>query len=118
MVHSVMEWVGFYNDNTFMDGPTFWSTPAGLFITSSIAISATLNIIHPGIDDNLFDRIWYSILALLMLVAVILGLNPHTEPHHIIQTLMILLCIRCIYSVVYKHHRFRKTGKVQKTVGM
>lgn len=118
MISHFYEWAGFANDHLASGIVDFWSCPIGLFITGSISLCAGINIFHPGIDDNLFDRIWYSILSLLMLVAFLLGVNPHTSPRHIVQTLMYLLCIRFWATVIRKHYHWKKTGKAQKTIGM
>lgn len=113
-----LAWAGFYTDNAFPHVDGFWSTPAGISASGIICLCSAINIFHPGIDDNIFDRIWYSLVSLLMLCAFIGGLEPGYDPHNIIKTLLLFLTIRFMATVVVKHHRWKKTGRAQKTIGM
>lgn len=118
LVNMAIDWAGFYTDNAFPQVDCFWSEPIGLFVSFSIFVCSALNIFHPGIDDNLFDRVWYTILSIVMFCAFVGGLRDGYEPHNIIKTLVILLSVRCIASVVQRHYHWVKHKTPQKTLGM
>lgn len=101
---------------TIFDGNTFWSTPLGLFITATIFICACINIWHPGIHDNWFDRIWYSSVAITVLCAFLLGITGSPVSRNVVQALLLLLSFRFVEEVVVRHWRYKKSGKCQDTV--
>lgn len=112
---SILEGLGFTTHNVMACKGDFWSTPAGLFITGLMFICSCVNIWYKGIDDNLFDRVFYSAMALTTLCAFLLGLDPSQHPHNIMQTLLYLFCVRLVASVFVNIYQHRKTGTPQKT---
>lgn len=117
-INEILGWAGFFTDGAFPHVGGFWSTPVGILISITIFICSSINILHPGIDDNVFDRIWYSILALLTFCSAVGGMRPNYEPHNIVKTLVFLIAIRCVASVIQRHRHWKKSGKAQKTLGM
>lgn len=115
MMSEIMNGLGFATHNAAMYQGDFWSTPVGLFITGTMFICSCINIWYKGIDDNLFDRVFYSLMALTMLCAFMLGVDPEAHPHNVIQTTLYLFCARFIASVVIKVYHHKKTGERQKT---
>lgn len=118
ILNEFLAWAGFYKVNAFPHVDGFWSTPAGITASFIIWSCAAVNVFHPGIDDNLFDRVWYSCVSLLMFCAFIGGLTPGYDPHHLIKTLLFLLTIRFLASVVQRILRYHRTGKRQKILRM
>lgn len=117
-LHEALTWAGFYKDNAFPHVDGFWSTPAGISASFIIWVCAAINVFHPGIDDNWFDRVWYSCVSLLMFCAFIGGIAPNYDPHNLIKTLLLLLTCRFLASVIQRMYRYHKTGRPQKTLGM
>lgn len=101
-MNSILTFLGFYTDNSFPHVDGFWATPCGLVVSASMCICATINVIHPDIEDDLFDRIWYSLLAVLMLIAFLIGLSPENDPHHVVKTLLMLLFVKLWYQTIQK----------------
>lgn len=114
MLTTLFDWMGF-SEGALSNINAFWSTPAGLLISGSIFACCSFNVMHKSVDDDVFDRIWYSIVAVLMLIALIVGLNPETISKHIIQTLLLLLWIKFVASSVQHYIRWRRTGCSQKS---
>lgn len=114
MLNLIMNEMGFATNSSFVYQGDFWSQPMGLFLTGTMFVCSCINIWYKGIDDNLFDRIFYSLMAITMLCAFIVGFTDG-RPHNIIQTTLYLFCVRFVASIIIKVHRHRKTGVAQKT---
>ena len=114
-LHDFLNLLNSTNEATRVCG-IFWSTNLGLITSATIFICACINIWHPGIDDNWFDRIWYSLVAITVLCAFLVGIDPTTNPTNIAKTLFVLLAFRFVAEVVIRHWRYRITGKRQKTL--
>lgn len=108
-LNDFLTWAGLYTDENF------WSTPLGLFSTYSMFVCCAVNIFHPGIDDNLFDRVFYSAAAVIVLCAFTLGLHPEQDPKNVMQTFWLLLWVRFAGSVIVRHREWKRTGRPQKT---
>lgn len=115
-IYDMLAWAGFYTDKLHPHVEGFWSTPAGLFISFSMFVCAMTNVFHNGIDDGLFDRIFYCAIAMVMLCAFLVGINPGTDPKNIVRSVVFLVWIKMYVEVCVRLIRYRKTGRVQKTL--
>lgn len=115
MINDFLHWLGWYADNAFPGVGTFWSQPLGLLISFLMCVISGLNVLHPGIDDGLFDRLYYSALSILFLIAFLIGLSPE-NPHYLVKTLLIMLTARNAWRLAYRVHQYQKTGIPQKTI--
>lgn len=92
-----------YGPGAIIDGDQFWSSWIGLFISFSIFICSAVNILHPGIDDGLLDRLYFVCAGVVAFIAFITGLDPHTQnPHNISKTLLLLMAFRLWWKVIYR----------------
>lgn len=101
---------------TITSAQIFWSTPLGLFISLSLFICYTINVTHPGIDDCLSDRVYYSCVALVAFLAFVSGIDPikqHTS--NITQTILLLLAIRAPWRLAVRMMRYWRTKQPQAT---
>lgn len=91
----------------------WWHTPLGFSAILLLAIVCVVNIFHRGINDGLFIRVYYWVLFILSLVAM-LHVVENTLPKHQLQMLLLTFIIKAAYSTVRRLHRFNKTGKAQE----
>lgn len=115
MLSNFLTLIGLHDSSPFVLTNEFWSTTFGIIVSATICLSSAFNVLHKSVDDDLFDRVWYSVVSVLMFIAVMVGLNPDTQPKHIIQTLLFLVWVRFIVSSVQHYLEWKKTGKPQKS---
>lgn len=115
MLNNFLNMVGLHDGSTIVLANAFWNTPIGIIVSSTICLSAAFNVLHKSVDDDLFDRVWYSVVSVLMFIAVLVGINPDTQPRHIIQTLLFLVWVRFIATSIQHYFEWKKTGKPQKS---
>ena len=115
MLSNFLELVGLHDGSTIVLTNEFWNTPLGILVSASICACSVFNILHKSVDDDLFDRVWYSAVAITTFIGVLAGLNPDTQPRHIIQTLLFLVWVRFVATSVQHYLEWRKTGLPQKS---
>ena len=99
------------------EGPFFWSTPLGLFVSLSLFICYLVNVLHRGIDDCFFDRIYYSVVALVAFLAFVVGADPaHQNPQGIGAAILFLLAIRAWWRLMVRLVRYWRTQQPQETL--
>lgn len=99
------------------EGPFFWSTPLGLFVSLSLFVCYGINVIHRGIDDCFFDRVYYSCVALVAFLAFIIGVDPtHQNPQSIGASILVMLAIRAWWRLIVRLVRFWRTKQPQSTL--
>lgn len=96
-------------------GTEFWASPMGLFVSVSIFICSVVNIISPNIDDNMFDRVWYSVTGVTMFAAIV-GAFSHDPVHSLTKSILLLMAIRFIASLFFRLHSYYKYGRCEKTM--
>lgn len=93
---------------------SFWSTPLGIAISGVVFVCSMANVLHPGVDDNILDRAYYSIMSVLFLIALIIGIT--NEPSKdLVKWMLIALAVRFPLSLLMRHQRWVKTGQPQPT---
>lgn len=106
-----LSWLELLSDAPFQSSHGFWSSALGLFISGSICVCSAVNVLHPDIDDDLFDRCWYSTLSVLMLIAFLIGLSPTQQPNHVVKVLLIMLCIKYWVMLIQKLYMKHKVHR-------
>lgn len=95
-------------------GLTFWwHTPLGFSAILLLEVVCIVNIFHRGINDGLFIRVYYWILLILSIVAL-LQVVENTLPKHQLQLLLLTFIFKAAYGTVRRLLRFKKTGKAQE----
>lgn len=107
-MNTILTIIGFQSVSQTCNPDLFWETTFGLIVSGSICFCAAVNVLHPDIDDDLFDRVWYSCLAILMLVALLIGLSPDAHPRHIFQTLVLMMFFKYWFMLFQKLHLHKK----------
>lgn len=90
----------------------WWDTPLGFGGILILAIVSIVNIFHRGINDGLFIRVYYWVLLILSLVAM-LHIVEGTHPKHQMQLLLLTFIAKCSYGTVCRLLRYKRTGIVQ-----
>jgi steroid 5-alpha reductase family enzyme len=115
MLNNFFSLVGLHDGSPIVLTNEFWNTPLGIVVSASICVCSAFNVLHKSVDDDLFDRVWYSAVAIIMFIATLVGLNPETQPKHIIQTLLFLVWVRFVATSIQHYLEWRKTGCPQKS---
>lgn len=97
MIHHTISFLGFYTDNAFPQQDGFWSTPIGMVITGLLFIQSVYKMYSGRIETGFFSTLWHSLMSLVMLCAFVGGLTPHYNPHHIVQTMLMLMGIEALW---------------------
>lgn len=96
-MHDLLVHLGFFTDGAFPHVGGFWSTPIGIFITCLLTIRHFLK----SRADSGIRSLWHIVMAFVWFVAFCGGLTPNYDPHHIVQTVLGLLCIETLIDVYH-----------------
>lgn len=78
-----------------------WMAPAGLFTLGVIFICSVGNILLDWVEDNLLDRVFFSIYALCSL-STLIHVFSHTEPYNIVKTMLFALALHFLCKFAYR----------------
>lgn len=90
----------------------WWHTPVGFGLILILAVVCVINIFHKGINDGLFCRVYYWILLILAVVAI-LHVVENTLPKHQLQLMLATFVVKAAIGTTRRLIRYKKTGKPQ-----
>lgn len=105
MMNQLVAW---FSGSAWMNA--YWEAPAGLFTLAVIFICSVGNIMLEWVEDNLLDRIFFTIYALCCL-ATFIHIYEHTEPYNVVKTLLFTLALQFLIKFIYRVRKRFATGQ-------
>lgn len=102
VLYDIINWTGLNIDDVLSMSYNFWSTPAGITVSFTIMLCSTIYVFSRRIKDTLFERVWHSCVAMIMMCAVVAGVSPTSNPHYFVKTLLLFWAVRHVHEVWYK----------------
>lgn len=96
-MHDTLAYIGIFTDNAFPHVDGFWSTPVGVSITALLSVRHFIK----SRSEVGVRSLWHGVMTTTWFIAFCGGIAPNFDPHHIVQTVLGLLCLETLIDVYH-----------------